>query len=73
MDKYIIRSLKIVSGEWIVDEQSFKHALNELKQRLKQLTPLFNECILKGISIEKLSPELNNEWNKIILTINKRK
>jgi len=72
MDKYIIRSLKIVSGEWIVDEQSFKHALNELKQRLKQLTPLFNECFLKGISIQELSPELNNEWNKIILTINKR-
>jgi len=71
MDKYITRSLKIVSGEWIVDEQSFKHALNELKQRLKQLTPLFNECALKRISIQKLSPEINNEWNKITLTINK--
>lgn len=70
MDKYIIRSLKIVSGEWQVDQQSFNHALNELKKRVKQLMPLFNECCLKGISIQEVSPELNDEWNKLILTIN---
>jgi hypothetical protein len=72
MDKYIIRSLKIVSGEWIVDEQSFNHALKEIKERVKQLTPLFKECCLKGISIQEISPELNEEWNKLVLTINGR-
>jgi len=54
------------------DTNSFNHALNELKQRKKELIPLFNECCLKGISIQDLSTELNEEWNEIILTINGR-
>ena len=72
MDKYIKRSLKIVSGEWVVDEQSFTHALNELKNRKKELIPIFNEFLNKGLNIRDYSPELGDEWNKIILTINGR-
>mgnify|MGYP003646830827 CR=1 FL=1 len=71
MDKYITRSLKIVSGEWEVDKESFKHALNELKQRVKELSPLFNECALKGISIKELAPSINDEFNLLMETINK--
>jgi hypothetical protein len=70
MDKYITRSLKIVRGEWMVDEQSFKHALNELKQRVRELSPLFNECALKDISIKELAPSINDEFNLLIQTIN---
>jgi hypothetical protein len=73
MDKYIERSLKIVSGELMVDEQSFKHALNELKQRVRELSPLFNECALKGISIKELAPSINDEFNLLIETINTKR
>jgi hypothetical protein len=72
MDKYIIRSLKIVSGEWHVDEQSFIHALNELKNRRDELSNLFHECALKGLKMQDIDSDLNDEWNKIILTINGR-
>lgn len=72
MDKYIQRSLKIVSGEWDVDKQSFIHALNELKNRKYELSNLFNECNLKGLSMQDIESDLNNEWNKLILTINGR-
>ena len=70
---YIERSLKIVNKELETDSNSFNHALDELKNRIKELTPLFNECIEKGISIQEISPELNNEWNEIILAISKHK
>jgi len=72
MDKYIKRSLLIVRGELETNDSSFNHALNELKNRKQELTPLFNECCLKGISIQEVSPELNEEWNELILTINGR-
>ena len=39
---YIKRSLKIVNKELETDSNSFNHALNELKNRIKELTPLFN-------------------------------
>ena len=70
---YIKRSLKIVNKELETDSNSFNHALNELKNRIKELTPLFNECIENGISIQEISPELNKEWNEIILAISKHK
>ena len=73
---YIKRSLKIVNKELETDSNSFNHALDaldELKNRIKELTPLFNECIEKGISIQEISPELNKEWNEIILAISKHK
>ena len=70
---YIKRSLKIVNKELETDSNSFNHALDELKNRIKELTPLFNECIEKGFSIQEISPELNKEWNEIILAISKHK
>jgi len=73
MDKYIKRSLLIIRGEFETNESSFNHALNELRNRIKELTPLFNECIEKCISIQEISPELNEEWNEIILVISKHK
>jgi hypothetical protein len=72
MDKYITRSLKIVTREWIVDEQSFKHALNELKQRVRELSPLFDECALKGWKMQDIDSDLNCEFNLLIETINKK-
>ena len=39
---YIKRSLKIVNKELETDSNSFNHALDELKNRIKELTPLFN-------------------------------
>ena len=69
MDKYIVRSLKIVSGEWEVDKQSFYHAFNELKNRIQELTPVFNEFLNKGLNIRDYSPELSDEWNEINLTL----
>jgi len=65
MDKYITRSLKIVKGELETDEQSFKHALNELKNRRKELIPVFKEVALKGLSMMDIDNDLNNEWNEI--------
>lgn len=70
---FIKRSLKIVNKELETDSNSFNHALDELKNRIKELTPLFKECIEKGISIQEISPELNKEWNEIILAISKHK
>ena len=72
MDKYIERSLKIVKGEIETDEQSFIHALNELKNRRNELSNLFHEVALKGWSMRDIDIELSNEWNDIILTINGR-
>ena len=73
MDKYITRSLKIVSGEWLVDEQSFIHALNELKNRRDELSNLFHECFLKGWKMQDIDDELNDEFNLLITTINRKK
>jgi hypothetical protein len=66
---YIRRSLDIVQGIIETDKNSFEHALNELKNRKQELTPLFNECALKDIRMIEICPELNNEWNEIILTL----
>ena len=73
MDRFIKRSLSIVSREIESDTNSFNHAKKELEERIKELKPLFNECIEKGISIQEVSPELNEEWNIIYLTLCKDK
>lgn len=47
MDKNIEWSLRVISGEFEFDKGSFDFAKNELQNRIKELTPLFNECIEK--------------------------
>ena len=66
---YIRRSLDIVQGNIETDSNSFIHALNELEKRKEELTPLFKECCVKGLSMQEICIETNNEWNEIILTI----
>ena len=66
---YIRRSLDIVQGKLPTDKNSFEHALNELKNRRKELIPVFNEVALKGLSMCDIDNYLNNEWNEIILTL----
>lgn len=73
MDKNLIWSLKIINGEFESDKGSFEFAINELSNRIKELTPLFNECAEKGISIQEISPELNAEWNEITISLSKYK
>ena len=70
MDR-IRNSLDIVQGIFETDKNSFDFALIEIKKRREELTPLFNECCQKGISMKELSNDLNDEWNEIILTIEK--
>ncbi len=50
-----------------VDFNTKKYAIKTLKQRVKELTPLFNECALKGINMQDICPELNKEWNTIVM------
>ena len=69
MDKYITRSLKIVSGEWIVDEQSFKHAVKELNKRADELINLSKEIKSKGLLFKDVDLELSNEMTDILLTL----
>ena len=68
---YIRRSLDIVQGIIPTDKNSFNHALNELENRKKELIPLFKECCDKGLSMQEICNEINNEWNEIILTLAK--
>ena len=72
MMDWVEHSIKILEGEIEVDMFTKGWAEKSLKQLVKDLTPLFHECTLKGIDLSKLCPELNNEWNKIVmLTRNK--
>jgi hypothetical protein len=72
MMDWVEHSIKILEGEIEVDMFTKGWAEKSLKQRVKDLTPLIHECTLKGIDLSKLCPELNNEWNKIVmLTRNK--
>lgn len=68
---YIRRSLDIVQGIIETDNNSFNHALNELKNRKDELTPLFKECCDKGLSMNEICADINDEWNEIILTLSK--
>ena len=67
----IRRSLDIIQGIIETDKNSFEHALNELKSRKEELIPLFKECCDKGLSMQEICNELNNEWNEIVLTLAK--
>jgi hypothetical protein len=72
MKDWIEYSIKILNDEQSeVDMFTKGWALKSLESREKELAPLFNECALKGIDISKLCPELNNEWNEIVMTIRK--
>lgn len=74
MKDWIEYSIKILNDEQSeVDVFTKGWALKSLEEREKELTPLFNECALKGINIDKICPELNNEWNEIVMTIRRCK
>ncbi len=45
--------------------------LEQLISARDKITPLFNECIDKGISMSKEFPEVNKDWNLILLLIDK--
>jgi len=53
------------------DNETKQWANNKIQLRINQLSPLFKECSLKGVDLSKLCPELNNEWNKIIMLTRK--
>ena len=69
---YIRRSLDIVQGKIETDSNSYNHAVKELEKRKEELTPLFKECCDKGLSMQEICNETNNEWNEIILTLAKK-
>jgi hypothetical protein len=68
----IRKSLDIVQGTIKTDIDSYNFAVNELKRRKEYLTPLFNECCAKGISLKDVCNDINNEWNEINLTLIKQ-
>ena len=68
---YIRRSLDIVQGIIETDENSFIHALNELKNRRNELSGLFHEVALKGWNMKDIDGDINDEWNEIIMAIAK--
>lgn len=39
--------------------------------RLKTLKPLVNECINKGLSLDSIDKDLNNEYNELVFLRNK--
>ena len=39
--------------------------------RLNTLKPLVNECISKGLSLDSIDKDLNNEYNELIFLRNK--
>lgn len=72
MKDWIEYSINILNDEQSeVDMFTKGWALKSLEEREKELAPLFNECALKGIDIAKICPELNNEWNEIIMITRK--
>ena len=69
---WIENAIEIAKEKNVKDVSILEYALTELRKRKLQLTPLFNECVEKGVSMEELCPELNNEWNEIIIALNGR-
>ena len=69
-EKIVDGKMKKVTEPYLIEAYSYTEAEARI---IKELTPLFNECIEKGISIQEISPELNKEWNEIILAISKHK
>ena len=39
--------------------------------RLNTLKPLVNECISKGLSLDSIDKDLNNEYNELVFLRNK--
>ena len=39
--------------------------------RLSTLQPLVNECIIKGLSLDSIDKDLNNEYNELVFLRNK--
>jgi len=69
---WIKNAIEIAKEKNVNDISILEYAIKELRKRKLELTPLFNECVEKGISIEELCPELNKEWNEIIIALNGR-
>ena len=63
---YIQYSIDVLSQE-DVDSNNKEYAISTLKKRVKELAPLFTECAEKGIDMQQLCPELNSEWNTIVM------
>ena len=69
MDKYIKRSLRIVKRDLETDENSFIHAVQELKNRADELHNVFYEVKSKGWDMKDIDSDLNDEMNDILLTL----
>jgi len=69
---WIENAIEIAKEKNVNDISILEYAFTELRKRKLQLTPLFKECVEKGISIQELCPELNKEWNEIIIALNGR-
>lgn len=63
---YVQYSIDVLQKDDI-DISTRQYAIKTLKDRIKQLSPLFNECALKNIDMQELCPELNSEWNTIVM------
>ena len=63
---YIQYSINVLNKKDI-DINTKEYAIKTLKERINQLSPLFNECALKNINMQDLCPELNSEWNTIVM------
>jgi hypothetical protein len=64
---WVEHSIKILEGKIKTDDFTEKFAIHSLKKRIEELSPLFHECAIKGIDIATLCPELNDEWNTIVM------
>jgi hypothetical protein len=63
---YVQYSIDVLSQK-DVDSNTKEYAISTLKKRVKELAPLFTECAEKGIDMQQLCPELNLEWNTIVM------
>lgn len=53
------------------DENQREWYKSKIRTRLEILQPLVNECISKGLSLDIVSSDLNNEYNDLIFMRNK--
>lgn len=63
---YVQYSIDVLQKDDI-DISTRQYAIKTLKDRIEQLSPLFNECALKNINMQEICPELNSEWNTIVM------
>jgi hypothetical protein len=69
---WIKNAIDISKEKKVSDIYILEYALTELRKRKVELTLLFKECVEKGISIKEICPELNEEWNEIVIALNGR-